>query len=140
MTSSLYAWFWSESFWLPQNVSWADLEHPPPGVEYPRAGHILYALPMSVVVFILRLIFERYFISKGFVFYFVFAVCSCECRATSLWSRGSEPEVLKLGGVELLKQNCQHENINRCTILIHCALPLKPHTHTHGLKDKQPFG
>ncbi|XP_008317635.1 ceramide synthase 5-like [Cynoglossus semilaevis] len=59
MTSSLYAWFWSESFWLPQNVSWADLEHPPPGVEYPRAGHILYALPMSVVVFILRLIFER---------------------------------------------------------------------------------
>ncbi|XP_040007617.1 ceramide synthase 5-like isoform X1 [Xiphias gladius] len=59
MTSSISAWIWSERFWLPENVSWADLEHPPPGVEYPRVGHILYALPLAVGVFLLRLLFER---------------------------------------------------------------------------------
>ncbi|KAK2851560.1 hypothetical protein Q5P01_007836 [Channa striata] len=59
MTSSISAWIWSERFWLPENVSWADLEHPPPGVEYPRVGHTLYALPLAVGVFLLRLVFER---------------------------------------------------------------------------------
>uniref|UniRef100_A0A667XU82 Ceramide synthase 5 n=1 Tax=Myripristis murdjan TaxID=586833 RepID=A0A667XU82_9TELE len=59
MTSSLSAWIWSEWFWLPENVTWADLEHPPPGVEYPRVGHILCALPLALCVLILRLIFER---------------------------------------------------------------------------------
>ncbi|KAM9831006.1 ceramide synthase 5-like [Syngnathus typhle] len=59
MTSSLSAWFWSEKFWLPQNVSWADLEHPPPGVDYPRVGDLLYALPLSVGIFVLRILFER---------------------------------------------------------------------------------
>ncbi|XP_058498028.1 ceramide synthase 5-like [Solea solea] len=59
MTSSFSAWFWSDRFWLPENVSWVDLEHPPPGVEYPRVGDVLYALPLSVAVFLLRLLFER---------------------------------------------------------------------------------
>ncbi|XP_044207627.1 ceramide synthase 5-like isoform X1 [Thunnus albacares] len=59
MTSSISAWFWNERFWLPENVSWVDLEHPPPGVEYPRVGQILYALPLAVGVFLLRLLFER---------------------------------------------------------------------------------
>ncbi|XP_018541478.1 ceramide synthase 5 [Lates calcarifer] len=59
MTSSISAWIWSERFWLPENVSWADLAHPPPGVEYPRMGQILYALPLAVGVFLLRLLFER---------------------------------------------------------------------------------
>ncbi|XP_061534611.1 ceramide synthase 5-like [Phycodurus eques] len=59
MTSSFLAWFWSDRFWLPENVSWADLEHPPPGVEYPRVGDILYALPLAVGVFVLRILFER---------------------------------------------------------------------------------
>lgn len=59
MTSSISAWIWSERFWLPENVTWADLERPPPGVEYPRMRHILYALPLAVGVFLLRLVFER---------------------------------------------------------------------------------
>uniref|UniRef100_A0A8C2X5F0 CERS5 n=1 Tax=Cyclopterus lumpus TaxID=8103 RepID=A0A8C2X5F0_CYCLU len=59
MTSSISAWIWSESFWLPENVTWADLERPPPGVEYPRIRHLLYALPLAVLVFLLRLLFER---------------------------------------------------------------------------------
>ncbi|XP_042346941.1 ceramide synthase 5-like [Plectropomus leopardus] len=59
MTSSISAWIWSERFWLPENVTWADLERPPPGVEFPRVRHILYALPLAVGVFLLRLLFER---------------------------------------------------------------------------------
>lgn len=59
MTSSISAWIWSETFWLPENVTWADLEHPPPGVEYPRVGQILCALPLALCVLVLRLLFER---------------------------------------------------------------------------------
>uniref|UniRef100_A0AAQ4R6S8 TLC domain-containing protein n=1 Tax=Gasterosteus aculeatus aculeatus TaxID=481459 RepID=A0AAQ4R6S8_GASAC len=59
MASSISAWFWSESFWLPKNVTWEDLERPPPGVEYPRVRHLLYALPLAVMVFLLRMLFER---------------------------------------------------------------------------------
>ncbi|XP_070696182.1 ceramide synthase 5-like [Pempheris klunzingeri] len=59
MTSFISAWIWSERFWLPENVSWADLERPPPGVEYPRLGDLLCALPLAAGVFLLRLLFER---------------------------------------------------------------------------------
>lgn len=58
--SSFSAWFWSESFWLPQNVTWEELEHPPPGEEYPRAAHILTALPLAIGVLAVRVLFERY--------------------------------------------------------------------------------
>lgn len=59
MTSFISAWIWSERFWLPENVTWADLEHPPPGVEYPRLWNMLYAFPLAAVVYFLRLLFER---------------------------------------------------------------------------------
>ncbi|KAG7267300.1 hypothetical protein CRUP_000298 [Coryphaenoides rupestris] len=59
MTSFLLSWVWSERFWLPGNVTWADLEHPPPGVEYPRAGHIMCAIPLAFGVLLLRFLFER---------------------------------------------------------------------------------
>lgn len=59
MTSAVSAWIWSERFWLPENVTWADLEQPPPGVKYPRLGHLLFALPLAVGVFLLRLLYER---------------------------------------------------------------------------------
>ncbi|CAN9515498.1 unnamed protein product [Ophioblennius macclurei] len=59
MSSWILSWVWSDRFWLPENVTWADLEHPPPGVDYPRFRHIFYALPLAVGVFLLRLLFER---------------------------------------------------------------------------------
>ncbi|KAF7655648.1 hypothetical protein LDENG_00053040 [Lucifuga dentata] len=59
MTSSISALFWNERFWLPGNVTWADLEHPPPGEEYPRVGHLLCVLPLALGILLLRLIFER---------------------------------------------------------------------------------
>ncbi|XP_015250233.1 ceramide synthase 5-like [Cyprinodon tularosa] len=60
MTSSISAWIWSETFWLPENVSWADLEQPAAGVEYPRLQHMLcHAFPLAAGVLLLRMLFER---------------------------------------------------------------------------------
>ncbi|CAL1605623.1 unnamed protein product [Knipowitschia caucasica] len=56
MASAIVSWVWRERFWFPDNVTWADLES---GVDYPQAGHLLYALPLALVLFILRLLFER---------------------------------------------------------------------------------
>ncbi|XP_030366562.1 ceramide synthase 5 isoform X5 [Strigops habroptila] len=64
---ALRAWFWNERFWLPHNVTWADLagEPGPPGsgLQYPRAGHVLSAFPLALGIFAVRLLFER-FIAK----------------------------------------------------------------------------
>ncbi|XP_075883203.1 ceramide synthase 5-like [Nelusetta ayraudi] len=59
MTSSISDWLWSERFWFPENVTWADLESPPPGVEYPRLRHLHSAVPLAFALFILRVLFER---------------------------------------------------------------------------------
>jgi hypothetical protein len=55
----LWGWLWSESFWLPQNVSWADLEGPGDGYGYPRAQHVLSVFPLAVCIFSVRMLFER---------------------------------------------------------------------------------
>ncbi|KAF6731740.1 Ceramide synthase 5 [Oryzias melastigma] len=57
------AWFWNERFWLPHNVTWADLADPAPGVEYPKAGHLLTALPLALGIFAVRILFERFIAS-----------------------------------------------------------------------------
>uniref|UniRef100_A0A8C4VPM9 Ceramide synthase 5 n=1 Tax=Gopherus evgoodei TaxID=1825980 RepID=A0A8C4VPM9_9SAUR len=64
----LSAWFWNERFWLPRNVTWADLAREPgagggSGAQYPQAGHVLSAFPLALVIFAVRLLFER-FIAK----------------------------------------------------------------------------
>ncbi|XP_033078012.1 ceramide synthase 5 isoform X1 [Trachypithecus francoisi] len=61
--SLLWGWLWSERFWLPQNVSWADLEGPADGYGYPRGRHILSVFPLAAGIFFVRLLFER-FIAK----------------------------------------------------------------------------
>ncbi|XP_029357371.1 ceramide synthase 5 [Echeneis naucrates] len=58
--AALSAWFWNERFWLPHNVTWADLADPAPGVEYPKAGHLFAALPLALGIFAVRIIFERF--------------------------------------------------------------------------------
>uniref|UniRef100_A0A4W5RRT4 Ceramide synthase 5 n=1 Tax=Hucho hucho TaxID=62062 RepID=A0A4W5RRT4_9TELE len=58
--AALSAWFWNERFWLPHNVTWADLADPAPGVEYPKASHLLSALPLAAGIFAVRILFERY--------------------------------------------------------------------------------
>nr|XP_048688256.1 ceramide synthase 5 isoform X3 [Caretta caretta] len=64
----LSAWFWNERFWLPHNVTWADLAAAPGpegggGARYPQAGHVLSAFPLALGIFAVRLLFER-FIAK----------------------------------------------------------------------------
>uniref|UniRef100_A0ACB8ELC4 Uncharacterized protein n=1 Tax=Sphaerodactylus townsendi TaxID=933632 RepID=A0ACB8ELC4_9SAUR len=56
----LWGWFWNERFWLPANLTWADLERQgaDDGVGYPRAGHVLGALPLAVGLLALRRVFE----------------------------------------------------------------------------------
>ena len=61
--AAISAWFWNERFWLPHNVTWADLADPAPGVEYPKAGHLLSALPLALWIFAVRILFERYELS-----------------------------------------------------------------------------
>ncbi|XP_026162763.1 ceramide synthase 5 isoform X2 [Mastacembelus armatus] len=61
--SALSAWFWNERFWLPHNVTWADLADPAPGVEYPKAGHLFIALPLALVIFAVRIVYERFIAS-----------------------------------------------------------------------------
>ncbi|XP_077582773.1 ceramide synthase 5 isoform X1 [Stigmatopora nigra] len=62
--AALSAWFWNERFWLPHNVTWADLTDRAPGVEYPKAGHLLAALPLAVGMFAVRILFERFVASR----------------------------------------------------------------------------
>ncbi|KAI2565642.1 ceramide synthase 5 [Homo sapiens] len=63
--SLLWGWLWSERFWLPENVSWADLEGPADGYGYPRGRHILSVFPLAAGIFFVRLLFERILIRKG---------------------------------------------------------------------------
>uniref|UniRef100_A0A8C5N831 Ceramide synthase 5 n=1 Tax=Gouania willdenowi TaxID=441366 RepID=A0A8C5N831_GOUWI len=57
--ASFWAWFWNERFWLPHNVTWADLADPAPGVEYPKAEHLFCAFPLAIALFVIRIMFER---------------------------------------------------------------------------------
>uniref|UniRef100_A0A3Q3JPV6 Ceramide synthase 5 n=1 Tax=Monopterus albus TaxID=43700 RepID=A0A3Q3JPV6_MONAL len=61
--SALSAWFWNERFWLPHNVTWADMADPAPGVEYPKARHLLTAFPLALGIFAGRKLFERFIAS-----------------------------------------------------------------------------
>lgn len=63
--AALSAWFWNERFWLPHNVTWADLADPAPGVEYPKAGHLLTALPLALGIFVVRILFERFVMASS---------------------------------------------------------------------------
>ncbi|XP_037107128.1 ceramide synthase 5 isoform X1 [Syngnathus acus] len=58
--AALSAWFWNEKFWLPHNVTWADLADRAPGVEYPKARHLLAVLPLAAAMFAVRMLFERF--------------------------------------------------------------------------------
>lgn len=75
--AALSAWFWNERFWLPHNVTWADLADPAPGVEYPKAGHLLAALPLALGIFIVRTLFERFVFSN--------TTCWSESKALQLF-------------------------------------------------------
>ncbi|XP_041057167.1 ceramide synthase 6 isoform X3 [Carcharodon carcharias] len=60
--AGILAWFWNERFWLPHNVTWADLKNTDEAT-FPQAEDLYLAFPLAFCIFMVRLIFER-FIAK----------------------------------------------------------------------------
>ncbi|XP_063068723.1 ceramide synthase 6-like [Engraulis encrasicolus] len=52
------AWFWNERFWLPHNVTWADLKSTEEAV-YPQPEDLYLAAPLALCIITVRLLFER---------------------------------------------------------------------------------
>ncbi|KAM9486772.1 ceramide synthase 6 isoform 1-T1 [Clarias gariepinus] len=52
-------WFWNERFWLPHNVTWADLKNTEEST-FPQAEDLYVACPLAFFIFIIRLMFERF--------------------------------------------------------------------------------
>ncbi|KAJ7398279.1 ceramide synthase 6-like protein [Pitangus sulphuratus] len=60
--AGILAWFWNERFWLPHNVTWADLQSTEEAA-FPQAEDLYLAFPLAFCIFMIRLLFER-FIAK----------------------------------------------------------------------------
>ncbi|XP_026866005.2 ceramide synthase 6 isoform X2 [Electrophorus electricus] len=57
--AGILAWFWNERFWLPHNVTWADLKNTDEST-FPQAEDLYLACPLAFCVFMVRLVFERF--------------------------------------------------------------------------------
>lgn len=56
--AGILAWFWNERFWLPHNVTWADLKNTDEST-FPQAEDLYLACPLAFCIFMIRLVFER---------------------------------------------------------------------------------
>ncbi|XP_048835181.1 ceramide synthase 6 isoform X2 [Brienomyrus brachyistius] len=59
--AGILAWFWNERFWLPHNVTWADLKNTDEAT-FPQAEDLYLAFPLALGIFMIRLVFERRFL------------------------------------------------------------------------------
>lgn len=57
--AGVLVWFWNERFWLPHNVTWADLKNTDE-LTFPQAEDLYMACPLAFCIFVIRLIFERF--------------------------------------------------------------------------------
>ncbi|XP_054644429.1 ceramide synthase 6 isoform X3 [Dunckerocampus dactyliophorus] len=57
--AGILAWFWNERFWLPHNVTWADLKNTDEAT-FPQAEDLYLACPLAFCIFMVRLLFERF--------------------------------------------------------------------------------
>uniref|UniRef100_A0A672KDW7 Ceramide synthase 6 n=1 Tax=Sinocyclocheilus grahami TaxID=75366 RepID=A0A672KDW7_SINGR len=57
--AGILAWFWNERFWLPHNVTWADLKNTDEAT-FPQAEDLYLACPLACCMFMIRLVFERF--------------------------------------------------------------------------------
>ena len=71
--AGVLAWFWNERFWLPHNVTWADLKSTEEA-SFPQAEDLLLAAPLAFCLFLLRMLFERWALIVR-----VCSVCECVC-------------------------------------------------------------
>jgi len=58
MYKSFQDWFWAESFWLPQNYTWQDIQDKK-NPKFIQAGELYVCLPVAVALIIIRVAFER---------------------------------------------------------------------------------
>ena len=63
--AGILAWFWNERFWLPHNVTWADLKNTDEAT-FPQAEDLYLACPLAFCIFMIRLIFERWVWAHAF--------------------------------------------------------------------------
>lgn len=59
MLQTVHDWLWWDRLWLPENVSWSDLEDGD-GRVYAKATHLYAALPCALCLLLVRLAFERW--------------------------------------------------------------------------------
>ncbi|XP_072321036.1 ceramide synthase 2 [Eucyclogobius newberryi] len=59
MLGAVYEWFWWDRLWLPENLTWADLEDRE-GRVYAKASHLYAAAPFTVGFLLVRFMFERW--------------------------------------------------------------------------------
>ncbi|KAK3776555.1 hypothetical protein RRG08_037061 [Elysia crispata] len=57
---SAYNFFWSESFWLPNNYSWEQLRNTDDGIYRAQFRDLIVALYLAVVISAVRMFFERF--------------------------------------------------------------------------------
>uniref|UniRef100_A0A674A4M1 Ceramide synthase 3 n=1 Tax=Salmo trutta TaxID=8032 RepID=A0A674A4M1_SALTR len=58
MIDTLYEWIWWDRFWLPVNLTWADLEDRD-GRVYAKASDLYVTLPCAIAFLLVRYLFER---------------------------------------------------------------------------------
>lgn len=57
------SWFWSERFWLPDNVTWADFKPRVVNgqmVHFPQPEHLVYTVQAGVALVVLRILVESF--------------------------------------------------------------------------------
>ncbi|XP_034089478.1 ceramide synthase 2 [Gymnodraco acuticeps] len=59
MLHTVSEWLWWERMWLPEKVSWSDLEDSE-GRVYAKASQLYAALPCALCLLLVRFLFERY--------------------------------------------------------------------------------
>ncbi|XP_037539425.1 ceramide synthase 2 [Nematolebias whitei] len=59
MLQTVGEWLWWESLWLPEGISWSDLEDND-GRVYAQASQLYAALPCALCLLLVRYLFERY--------------------------------------------------------------------------------
>lgn len=58
--SSLSAWFWDDTFWLPPNVTWSSLKSREPEVSTASFSDLAYPLGLAWIILLLRKVVERF--------------------------------------------------------------------------------
>ena len=54
----IYDTIWSEYFWLPPNVTWADLDSRD-DIHIAKPRELVYSFAIAIVLFLARLVWER---------------------------------------------------------------------------------